>query len=49
MAKIVEVVDIPDKEAVQYLMYVVPKELVEKIVSVCGGRFVHLCVGNAGI
>ena len=42
MAKIVEVVDIPDDKALQYLMYAVPKELAEKIVPLCGGRFVHL-------
>ena len=42
MAKIVEVEDIPDKEAVHYLNSTVPKELAEKIVSACGGRFVHL-------
>ena len=42
MAKIVEVVDIPNKEAIRYLSSTVPKELAEEIVSVCGGRFIHL-------
>ena len=42
MAKIVEVVDIPNKGAVHYLSSTVPKELAEEIVSACGGRFVHL-------
>ena len=44
MAKIVEVVDIPNKEAIRYLSSTVPKELAEEIVNVsaCGGRFIHL-------
>ena len=42
LADTVKVLDISDEEALKHLSNSVPNELAQRIVSVCGGRFVHL-------
>ena len=42
LADTVEVLDISDEEALKHLSNSAPNELAQRIVSVCGGRFVHL-------
>ena len=43
LADTVEVLDVSDEDAVKFFSNsLVPNELAQKIVSVCGGRFVHL-------
>ena len=42
----VKVLDISDEEALKYFDKLVPNELTQRIVSVCGGRFVRLMMAQ---
>jgi archaellum biogenesis ATPase FlaH len=47
LADTVEVVDISDDEALEFLSNSIPNKLAQRIVELCGGRFVHLLLAEA--